>query len=87
MLCIDCIDTRVSKRKIIKLCNELDMLIDETPFTNVNGGKYLRVYNDKCTAKADIYYKSFMNNILYDKYAKAGKDELIKRLKEIKTYE
>ena len=87
MLCIDCIDTRVSKRKIIKICNELDMLIDETPFTNVNGGKYLKVYNDKGTATADIYYKSFMNSILYDEYAKAGKEELITRLKEIKSYE
>ena len=87
MLCIDCIDTRVSKRKIIKICKELDILIDETPFTNVNGGKYLRVFNDKDTASADIYYKSFMNNILYDKYAKAGKEELIERLKEIKSYE
>ena len=35
-----CIDTSVSKRQAIKICRKLDVTIDETPFTNVNGGRY-----------------------------------------------
>lgn len=84
-----CIDTNVSKRKAIKICRELDVTIDETPFTNVNGGRYLKIFNDKGDRRADIYFRCLSNTILYIRKdnRRKSKEYLIEALKEFKTYE
>lgn len=84
-----CIDTSVFKRKVIKICRELDVTIDEISFTNVNGGRYLKVLNDKGTRRADIYFRCLSNTILYitKDNRRKSKEYLIEALKEFKIYE
>lgn len=88
---LDCIDTKVSKRKIIRLCKKLGLLYECR--VNINGGKYIKVIESKhidedhyIVNTADIYYRCIINWLLY-RGEKADLNDTIKFLNEVKNYE
>ena len=88
---LDCIDTKLSKRKVVKLCKKLGFIYDFR--ININGGRYIKVLYFKkidednyIINKADIYYKCIFNWLLY-RGEKADLKDTIKFLNEAKDYE
>ena len=80
---VKCLDVGLSKNAVIRLCKENN--ISYSVETNINGGNYINCivgydYNRHETLFADIYYKSWMNSLLYKANLLKSKKYYIKQI-------